>query len=177
MPFDTTMARSLALTHKLANKTSLIKSISLSLQSFSPPPSLPPPHPPSTSPPHKHALKVPITFVRNKNKLFFLRDSCVSECPEGNFKIRNCTTTSPTICKGCAEEHYFHPGNGEHGGCVPCSQPCGISYLETRQCKTAHDRICTARNPPNRLRRGKYIKNGPGVLKMPLRNLFRLFSN
>ena len=72
MPFDTTMARSLALTHKLANKTSLIKSISLSLQSFSPPPSLPPPHPPSTSPPHKHALKVPITFVRNKNKLFFL---------------------------------------------------------------------------------------------------------
>ena len=108
-------------------------------------------------------------------------DSCVneiSECPEGDFKIiRNCTTTSPTICKGCAEEHYFHPGNGEHGGCVPCSQPCGISYLETRQCKTAHDRICTARNPPNRLRRGKYIKNGPGVLKMPLRALFCSFSN
>ena len=152
-------------------KPNLIKSISLSLSlspslSF-PTPSLPPPHPPSTSPPHKHALKVPITFVRNKHKPF-LCDSCVSEvleCLEGNFKIiRNCTTTSPTICKGCAEEHYFHPGHGEHGGCVPCSQPCGISYLETRKCETAHDRICTARNLPRMLGKSKYIKNGPGVL-------------
>ena len=64
---------SLWLSHKLANKTNLIKSIPLSL-SPSPPTSLSPPHPPPHPldiPPHKHALKVPITFVRNNNKLFF----------------------------------------------------------------------------------------------------------
>ncbi|CAH3171700.1 unnamed protein product [Porites lobata] len=70
----------------------------------------------------------------------------VSECLEGNFKIiRNCTTTSPTKCKGCAEGHYFDPGYGEHGGCIRCSKPCGIFQKETRKCETAHDRLCTAR--------------------------------
>ena len=112
--------------------------------------------------------------------LSFSLDSCVneiSECPEGNFKIiRNCTTTSPTICKGCAEEHYFHSGYGEHGGCVPCSQPCGVFYLETRKCETAHDRICTPWNPPTMVGKSKYVhvKNGPSALEMPPRTLFPL---
>ena len=113
---------------------------------------------------------MPITFVRNNNKLLFSRDSCVnevSECLEGNFKIiRNCTTTSPTKCKGCAEGHYFDPGYGEHGGCVPCSQPCdGIFQKETRKCETAHDRLCTARKLIDILGKSKPIK--PRALKMP----------
>ena len=162
---------SLWLSHKLANKTNLIKSIPLSL-SPSPPTSLSPPHPPPHPldiPPHKHALKVPITFVRNNNKLFFPRDSCVNEvskCLEGNFKIiRNCTTTSPTKCKGCAKGHYFDPGYGEHGGCIRCSQPCGIFQKETRKCETAHDRLCTARNLIDIFGKSKPIK--PRALKMP----------
>ena len=144
---------------------------SLSL-SPSPPTSLSPPHPPPHPldiPPHKHALKVPITFVRNNNKLFFPRDSCVnevSECLEGNFKIiRNCTTTSPTKCKGCAEGHYFDPGYGEHGGCIRCSKPCGIFQKETKKCETAHDRLCTARKLIDILGKSKPIK--PRALKMP----------
>ncbi|CAH3171703.1 unnamed protein product, partial [Porites lobata] len=98
----------------------------------------------------------------------------VSECLEGNFKIiRNCTTTSPTKCKGCAEGHYFDPGYGEHGGCVPCSQPCdGIFQKETRKCETAHDRLCTARDPTELLVKSKPIKNGPRALKMPPQALF-----
>ena len=49
VPFDTTMARSLALTHKLANKTNLINSISLSPSSLFPHPLL---YPLPTLPPH-----------------------------------------------------------------------------------------------------------------------------
>ena len=113
-----------------------------------------------------------------KASLSLSLDSCVneiSECPEGNFKIiRNCTTTSPTICKGCAEEHYFHSGYGEHGGCVPCSQPCGVFYLETRKCETAHDRICTPWNPTTMVGKSKYVKDGLSALKMPPRTLFPL---
>ena len=156
------------LSHKLANKTNLIKSIPLSL-SF-PTPFFTPSPSPSTPPPHKHGLKMPITFVRNNNKFLFSHDSCineVSECLEGNFKIiRNCTTTSPTKCKGCAEGHYFDPGYGEHGGCVPCSQPCdGIFQKETRKCETAHDRLCTALNLIDIFGKSKPIK--PRALKMP----------
>ena len=157
------------LSHKLANKTKLIKSIPLSL-SF-PTPFFTPSPSPSTPPPHKHGLKMPITFVRNNNKFLFSHDSCineVSECLEGNFKIiRNCTTTSPTKCKGCAEGHYFDPRYGEHGGCIRCSKPCGIFQKETRKCETAHDRLCTARDPTELLVKSKPIKNGPRALKMP----------
>ena len=165
------------LSHKLANKTNLIKSISLS-RSF-PTPFFTPSPSPSTPPPHKHGLKMPITFVRNNNKFLFSHDSCineVSECLEGNFKIiRNCTTTSPTKCKGCAEGHYFDPGSGEHGGCIRCSKPCGIFQKETRKCETAHDRLCTARKLIDILGKSKPIK--PRALKMPghLRPYFLLF--
>ena len=122
---------------------------------------------------------MPITFVRNNNKLLFSRDSCVNEvskCLEGNFKIiRNCTTTSPTKCKGCAKGHYFDLGYGEHGGCIRCSKPCGIFQKETRKCETAHDRLCTARNLIDIFGKSKPIK--PRALKMPghLRPYFLLF--
>ena len=112
---------------------------------------------------------MPITFVRNNNKFLFSHDSCineVSECLEGNFKIiRNCTTTSPTKCKGCAEGHYFDLRYGEHGGCIRCSKPCGIFQKETRKCETAHDRLCTARKLIDILGKSKPIK--PRALKMP----------
>lgn len=169
MPFDTKMAQSLAQPQTSQKNKPRKKYVSLSL-SPSPPPSLPPLQ--------KHALKVPITFLRINNKLLFSRDSCVnevSECPEGNFKIiLNCTTTSPTKCKGCAEGHYFNTGYGEHGGCVACSQPCGIFKKETRKCETAHDRLCAAWDPNEILGRSKPInlKNGPRALTMPPQALF-----
>ena len=71
------------------------------------------------------------------------------------------------MCKGCAEGNYFDPDYGERGGCIPCSQPCGIIQKETRKCETAHDRLCTARSLFDILGKSKAIKNGPRAFKMP----------
>ena len=100
----------------------------------------------------KLALKM---FAVNKPYSSFFHKRCINEesnCLDGNFKvIKNCTRFSPTVCSGCADENYFDSSVGLEGGCVPCSPPCGVYEVETRQCTNEHDRLCTKQWTTNKL--------------------------
>ncbi|XP_068757802.1 uncharacterized protein [Montipora capricornis] len=67
-----------------------------------------------------------------------------SNCLPGNFKvIKNCTVSSATVCDGCEAGFYFNPDQGEQGGCVECSPLCRVDEVQTKGCKTEHDRVCS----------------------------------
>ncbi|XP_068714633.1 tumor necrosis factor receptor superfamily member 16-like isoform X3 [Montipora foliosa] len=69
-----------------------------------------------------------------------------SNCLPGNFKvIKNCTVSSATVCDGCEAGFYFNKDQGEQGGCVKCSPLCRVDEVETKGCKTEHDRVCSKR--------------------------------
>ena len=76
--------------------------------------------------------------------IFYCRCDKYSNCLPGNARVvKNCTIFSPTVCDGCAEGSFFDPNLGMNGGCTECSAPCGVFEVETRACKTEHDRKCT----------------------------------
>ncbi|XP_068673360.1 uncharacterized protein [Montipora foliosa] len=69
-----------------------------------------------------------------------------SNCLPGNFKvIKNCTVSSITVYDGCEAGFYFNKNQGERGGCVECSPLCRVDEVETKGCKTEHDRVCSKR--------------------------------
>lgn len=69
-----------------------------------------------------------------------------SNCLPGNYKvIINCTVSSATVCNGCEAGFYFNKDQGERGGCVKCSPLCRMDEVETKGCKTKHDRVCSKR--------------------------------